>query len=421
MGMKRKLSRRDVMRTMALTGAGAVIGASPAGFALPAPARARSLDAMLRAAVDAGDVPGVVAMAATDSSIIYEGGFGPRSVGMSAKMSPDTVFRIASMVKLLTSVAAMQLVERGKLRLDEPAEKIDPDLASPPVLTGFDDKGAPRLRPAQRPITLRNLLTHTSGYTYPLWDADVVRYLKCCKADKKLPRRPLTFDPDEKWAYGGSIDRVGRLVEIASGMPLERYFHEHITGPLEMVNTVVNLAAGQRAREAGVHRRNADGTFRLEPPEKPTGTGTFLGGGGIYSTAPDYLALLQAFLNGGSLRGATILKPETVAMMSANQIGDLEAGIMKTTNPALSSDVDFFPGVRKRWGFGHMITLDRVRDGRKAGSLTWAGLLNTYYWIDPASGIAGVIMMQMLPFADARALKVYRAFEHGIYRAAKAA
>jgi CubicO group peptidase (beta-lactamase class C family) len=315
----------------------------------------------------------------------------------------------------------MQLVERGKLRLDEPAEKIDPDLASPPVLTGFDDKGAPQLRTARTPLTLHNLLTHTSGYTYPLWDADVVRYLKCCKSDKKLPRRPLTFDPDAKWAYGGSIDRVGRLVEIASGMPLERYFQDNITGPLGMSDTVVNLAASQRVREAGVHRRNADGSFRLEPPEKPTITTTFLGGGGIYSTAPDYLTLLQAMLNGGSLRGATILKPETVALMSANQIGNLEAGHMKTTNPGLSSDVDFFPGVRKRWGFGHMITIDPVRDGRKAGSLTWAGLLNTYYWIDPASGIAGVLMTQMLPFADARALKVYRAFEHGLYRAHKAA
>jgi methyl acetate hydrolase len=416
-----KLSRRDALQTLALAGAGAVIGASSPGLAIPATPNRHGLDTILGSAVDARDAPGVVAMAATDRSIIYQGAFGPRSVGAAPKMSPDTMFRIASMVKLLTSVAAMQLVERDRLRLDEPAERVDPELAPPPVLTGFDDKGAPQLRPAQRPLTLRNLLTHTSGYTYPLWDADVVRYLKCCKTNRKLPPRPLTFDPDAKWAYGGSIDKVGRLVAIASGMPLDRYIKENITGPLGMHDTVVNLTANQRAREAGVHRRNADGTFKLEPPEKPTITTTFLGGGGIYSTAPDYLTLLQALLNGGSLRGATILKPETVALMSENQIGDLEAGIMKTTNPALSSDVDFFPGVRKRWGFGHMITLDGVKDGRKAGSLTWAGLLNTYYWIDPASGVAGVIMMQMLPFADTRALKVYHAFEHGVYRALKSA
>jgi CubicO group peptidase (beta-lactamase class C family) len=419
--MTGQLSRRDALQTLALAGAGAIVGVPSPGAALPAPARNHGLDAILQRAVDAKEVPGVVAMAATDHSIIYEGAFGPRCVGVPAKMAPDTVFRIASMVKLLTSVAAMQLVERDKLKLDEPAEQIDPELASPLVLTGFDAKGEPQMRPARKPLTLHNLLTHTSGFTYPLWDADVVRYLKCAHTDKKLPRKPLTFDPDAKWAYGSSIDRVGRLVEIASGMPLDRYFHEHITGPLGMHNTGFNITASQRAREASVHKRNADGTFKPEPQEKPVVNTVFLGGGGIYSTAPDYLTLLQALLNGGSLRGATILKPETVALMSENQIGDLQAGIMKTTNPALSSDVDFFPGVRKRWGFGHMITLDPVKDGRKAGSLTWAGLLNTYYWIDPASGIAGVIMMQMLPFADERALKLYRAFERGVYHAFKSA
>jgi methyl acetate hydrolase len=417
--MTGQFSRRDALQTLALAGAGAIVGAPSPGLAIPAPQQ--RLDAVLKAAVDAREVPGVVAMAATGSSIIYEGAHGPRCVGTAAKMTSDTVFRIASMVKLLTSVAAMQMVERGKLKLDEPAETIDPELATALVLDGFDAKGAPQMRPPRKPLTLRNLLTHTSGYTYPLWNPDVVRYLQCCKSDKKLPRRPLTFDPDAKWAYGGSIDRVGRLVEIASGTPLAQYFHDNITGPLGMHDTVVDLSASQRAREASVHKRHPNGAFWAEPQEKPSVTKSFLGGGGIYSTAPDYLTLLQALLNGGTLNGVTILKPETVALMSQNQIGDIEAGIMKTTNPALSSDVDFFPGVRKRWGFGHMLTIDPVKDGRKAGSLTWAGLLNTYYWIDPASNVAGVIMMQMLPFADARALKLYREFERGVYHAIKSA
>ena len=416
--MTAQLSRRDALQTLALAGAGAITGVSPAG-AVASPRN--ELDSVLQAAVSSGHTPGVVAMAATGQSVLYEGAFGLRCHGAPAKITADTTFRIASMVKLLTSVAAMQLVERDKLRLDEPAEKIDPELASVPVLGGFDAKGAPQMRPPHKPLTLHNLLTHTSGFSYPLWDANVARYLKCCQSDKKLPRKPLAFDPDAKWSYGGSIDKVGRLVEIASGMPLERYVQEHITGPLGMHDTVVNLSASQRAREASVHRRQADGSLKPEPQEKPVVTKSFSGGGGIYSTAPDYLTLLQALLNGGSLRGATILRPETVALMSQNQIGDLEAGIMKTTNPALSSDVDFFPGVRKRWAFGHMITLDPVKDGRKAGSLTWAGLLNTYYWIDPASNMAGVVMMQVLPFADARALKVYRQFEHGVYRAFKSA
>ena len=415
--MKGQLSRRDALQALAMVGAGAMSGAPSSGRAVPAPGRDHAIDTILQRAVELTQVPGMVAMAATDRAVVYEGAFGPRSVGAPAKMSPDTVFRIASMVKLLTSVAAMQLVEQGRLKLDEPAEKVDPDLASFLVLDGFDDKGAPQMRTPRTPLTLRNLLTHTSGFSYPLWDASVVRYLKCCLTDKKLPKKPLTFDPDTKWAYGSSIDRVGRLVEITSGKPLDRYFLDHITGPLGMHDTAFNIGASQRSREAAIHRRNADGSFKAEPLEKPVVATAFSGGGGIYSTAPDYLTLLRALLNGGSLDGVTILKPETVALMLKNQIGDIEAGIMKSTNPALSSDVDFFPGVRKRWAFGHMITLDPVKDGRRAGSLTWAGLLNTYYWIDPAAGMAGVIMMQMLPFADAHALKLYREFERGIYHA----
>jgi methyl acetate hydrolase len=377
------------------------------------------LDAILQGAVDAREVPGVVAMAATGRAIIYQGAFGPRCLGAPAKMSTDTIFRIASMVKLLTAVAAMQLVEGGKLSLDQPASQIDPELGSIPVLTGFDAKGQPQLRPPLRPITLRNLLTHTSGFSYPLWDENAVRYYAVAGKTKGLPRRPLFFDPDSKWSYGGSIDKVGRLVEIASGEPLDRYFRTHICQPLGMKDTGFELSAAQRAREANLHVHKADGTLVAKPLEKANEPHSHSGGGGIYSTAPDYLTLLQVLLNGGSFDGVQILKPETVALMSGNQTGDIEAGHMKTTSPGLSNDVDFFPGVRLRWAFGHMINLDPVKDGRKAGSLTWAGLYNTYYWIDPASNVAGVIMMQILPFADTRALGLYRKFERGVYRALK--
>jgi methyl acetate hydrolase len=396
---------------------------SGARFAAAAPLRALTrngeVDAALQASVNAAEVPGVVAMAATARSVIYEGAFGVRDIG--AKMSMDTVFRVASMVKLLTSVAAMQLVERGRLRLDDPAANIDPTLASPLVLSGFDARGVPLLRTARKPITLRNLLSHTSGFSYPLWDVNAVRYLKAARGNPELPRTPLFFDPGDRWAYGGSLDRVGRLVEISSGQTLDRYFHDHILRPLGMNDTGFSIMNSQRAREACLHVRESDGTLAPQPLEKRTIPKTFSGGGGIYSTAPDYLTLLQALLNGGSLAGKSILRPETVALMSTNQIGNLEAGIMKTTNPVLSNDVDFFPGARLRWGLGHMINSDPVQAGRKAGSLTWAGLYNTYYWIDPASGIAGVIMMQILPFADANALELYRQFEREIYRAQQAA
>jgi CubicO group peptidase (beta-lactamase class C family) len=418
------MTRRDALLRTASLASASLLCTAPAFAAPPEKSgHAGDVDKALHSAVASQAVPGVVAMAADHRSILYEGAAGLRGAGGEARMTADTVFRIASMVKLLTSVAAMQLVERGRLRLDEPAGDIEPMLSSPRVLTGFDDKGAPLLREARQPITLRHLLTHTSGFSYPLWDSNVLRYVQFARGskDRDLPRMPLMFDPGAKWAYGGSIDRVSRMVEIASGQGIDRYFRDNITGPLGMNDTGFTITEKQRARQARLHRRGADGRLVAQPFEKLETPASFSGGGGIYSTPADYLRLLQALLNGGSLDGAKILKAETVAMMAVNQIGNLQAGIMKTTNPALSNDVDFFPGTRLRWGLGHMINADAVPGGRRAGSLTWAGLYNTYYWIDPGARVAGVIMMQILPFADRRALGVYREFEHAVCQAVRRA
>jgi len=416
------LTRRDALLQTAALVSASLIPAVPALAApSPKPLRSNDIDKALQSAVTAREIPGVVAMAAHEQSVLYQGAIGSRGTSADGGMTTDTVFRIASMVKLLTSVAAMQLVERGRLKLDEPAGNIDPTLSAPQLLTGFDDKGVPQLRPAQKHLTLRNLLTHTSGLSYPLWDASVLRYIHLARSKKDLPRMPLMFEPGTKWAYGGSIDRVSRMVEIASGQGIDRYFRDNVTGPLGMNDTGFTITEKQRARQARLHWRGAEGRLLPQPFEKLEMPTTFSGGGGIYSTAPDYLRLLQALLNGGSLGRASILRPETVALMAVNQIGNLEVGVMRTTNPALSNDVDFFPGTHLRWGLGHMINADAVAEGRKAGSLTWAGLYNTYYWIDPASRVAGVIMMQILPFADRQALKVYREFERGIYRAVRRA
>jgi CubicO group peptidase (beta-lactamase class C family) len=384
------------------------------------------VDAALRDATRAGHLPGVVVMAATDQGVIYEGAFGSRHVGEPPAMTRDTVFRIASMIKLITSVAAMQLVEQGKLGLDDPAPAIDPALAAPQVFTGCDGSGAPLMRPASQPITLRHLLTHTAGFTYRLWDPQVLRYQQACGAlparqRAALPHAPLMFDPGTRWQYGTGIDWVGRIVESVSGERLDVYFRDHILEPLGMADTGFTLSAAQRVREASTHRRKPDGSLTAEPLEKPSHPTAFSGGGGIYSTAPDYLTLLRALMNGGTLDGVTILRPETVALMCQNQIGDIEAGILKSNNPALSNDVDFFPKIPLRWGIGHMINLQPGPNGRSAGSLTWAGLLNTYYWIDPKRRVAAVFMTQVLPFADKPALALYHRFERGIYSAVKAA
>jgi methyl acetate hydrolase len=425
--MTDEFSRRDLLITAtALTAAASVGGVAPA---LAQPAKAPSapnlarVDAVLRAAVDAKEVPGIVAMATTDKGLLYEGAFGTRDLGKGPAMTRDTVFRIASMTKAVTCVAAMQLVEQGKLTLEGPLPDIDKALSAPQVLTGFDASGAPQLRPAKRPITLRHLLTHTAGFSYEIWDADTVRYVKTTGMSSTLTgkvaalRLPLVFDPGERWEYGINIDWVGRLVEHVSGKPLDVYFRDHIFTPLGMKETGYVASPEQRTRQASVHQRQADGSLAPQPLETQFTPEFYAGGGGLYSTAPDYLIFLQMLLNDGSHNGTRILKPETVALMGQNHIGDLEAGILKTSVPVRSNDVDLFPGISLKWGLAYMINMQQGPNGRSAGSLTWAGLFNTYFWLDPKRRVAGMIMTQILPFADTRALAVYGRFERAIYDA----
>jgi methyl acetate hydrolase len=430
--MIRRPSRRYVVKTAATLTAAGALGLRGATRVL-AEAAARSdaktfhLDALLREATGAGEVPGVVAIAATDNGIFYEGAFGRRRLGEAAMMTRDTVFGVASMVKLITSVAALQLVEQNKLSLDVPAPHIDPAVGAPQVLDGFDARGAPQLRPSKRAITLRHLLTHTSGFAYRLWDAKAVRYANAIERlpqalRKAAPRTPLMFEPGDHWQYGTSIDWVGRIVETVSGDPLDVYFRKNIFDPLGMKDTAFVLSQQQYARQASVHRRGPGESLTAEPLEPPakrqaSAPRAFSGGGGIYSTAPDYLTLIRAVLGGGALDSARILRSETVALMGQNQIGDVDVGVLKTTVPALSNDVDLCPGVTCKWGFGHMINMKAMAGGRDAGSMTWGGLLNTYYWIDPGKRIAAVFMTQVLPFADSRALRLYREFERGLYAA----
>jgi len=418
-------SRRDVVKTaVSLTVTGALdVRTAFAHDKVPAPVDRTTvsrIDTMLQAATHAGEVPGVVALATTGDGTIYEGSFGRRRLHDGPAMTRDTVFRVASMVKLMTSVAALQLVEQNRLSLDAPVPEIDPAVGSPKVLEGFDAKGLPLLRPATRPITLRRLLTHTAGFTYRLWDAKAVQYAasinQLTPAQKILAARsPLMFDPGERWQYGTSIDWVGRIVEFVSGDPLDVYFRKHIFDPLGMKDTTFIISPRQQEREASVHRRKADGSLAAQPMEPRSTKQTFSGGGGIYSTGPDYLALIRTLLRGGSLDGTRILRPETVALMGENQIGKIDVGVLKTTAPALSNDVDLCPGISLKWGFGHMINMQPIAHGRSAGSLTWGGLFNTYYWIDPGKRVAAVFMTQVLPFADHRALHLYRQFEREIY------
>jgi methyl acetate hydrolase len=385
-----------------------------------AAAQAR-IDATLSEAVAAGEVPGVVAMATDGTDVLYEGAFGVRDLGKGPAMTLDTVFRIASMTKAITSVAAMQLVESGKLTLDGPLPAIDPALSEPKVLEGFDGSGVPILRPAKRPITLRQLLTHTAGFTYEAWNANTLRYIRetgtpSTQTGKKAALRlPLAFDPGDKWEYGINIDWIGLIIEAVSGKSIDVYLREHVLSPLGMNDTGFVTSPEQRARQASVHQRHADGSLEPQPLPAPFTPEFHAGGGGLHSTARDYLTFLQMLLHQGTLGGARILRPETIALMNRNHIGDLQAGILKTQQPERSCDVDFFPGMPVRWGLAYMINTLPGPNGRSAGSLTWAGLFNSYYWLDPTRRIAGTILTQILPFADPLAVALYGRFERAVY------
>lgn len=381
---------------------------------------AAAIDAALRRATEAGEVAGAVAMATTASDLLYQGCFGSADLATGAPLRPDAIFRLASMTKAITSVAAMQLVERGKLGLDSPIAAVLPHLAAPMVLDGWNGP-MPALRPAARPITLRHLLSHSAGYGYDVWNEEVRRATAALGLPPRpgsvdeLARTPLLFDPGARWNYSIATDIVGHAVAAASGMALDSYLAAHVTGPLGMADTTFTLTDAQRPRLVGVHQRQPDGSLGAGQRPAGNGPGFLAGGGGLVGTAGDYLRFLRMLLRGGTLDGARILAHDTVAEMGRNQIGDLLVQKMVSGVSASSYDCAMFPGMEQKWGLGFLINTAAGPNGRSAGSLAWAGLVNTYFWVDPTAGIAGLILTQSLPFADPKALALLGALERGVY------
>jgi methyl acetate hydrolase len=381
------------------------------------------IDQILLQKCEAKEIPGVVAMAATGNEVIYQGAFGKRDLSKDDPMTADSVFWIASMTKAITTAAGMQLVEQGKLSLDEPIGKLLPDLASPQVLEGFDTKGEPKLRPARKPITLRQLMTHTAGFAYDMWNGDMGTYLEktatpgIISCQNAALKTPLMTDPGTRWEYGINIDFVGKAVEAASGKKLDVYLRENMFAPLGMNDTGFKITDAMRRRLVGMHARGEGGALAPIPFELEQAPEFHMGGGGLYGTAADYIKFTQMILNKGRGNGNQVLKPETVALMGQNNIGELTMGKMVTALPVYTNDVDLYPDIVKKWGLSFLINTAKTPEGRSAGSLAWAGLANTYFWIDPTRNIAGVILMQLLPFADGKALEAFAGFERGVYAA----
>ncbi len=376
------------------------------------------LQAVLDTAVADEDVPFAVGLTGTSAGTTWTGAAGEAAPGRAA--AEDTVFRIFSMTKAVGSTAAMILIDRGKLDFDTPVAEVLPAIADVQVLEGFDGE-TPILRAPTSTATIRHLATHTSGFVYEFWNAEMPKYLEASghptilSGLKSSLMYPLAFDPGSRWDYGIGIDWLGQAVEAVDGRPIDVFCREEIFEPLGMSDTAFEPEGALNDRLAVVKIRNEAGAFEdfeLAPPPHPEVYGM---GHALYSTAPDYMRFLRMYLNRGTLDGARVLSEQGVERMLANHIGDLRIGKMVSVAPAITADVDLFPDIDKTHSFGFMRTEQDIPGRRHAGSQTWAGVCNTHFWFDPTADLAGLIMTQSLPFIEPRFLKTYDAFEGAVY------
>jgi CubicO group peptidase (beta-lactamase class C family) len=380
-----------------------------------------AVDQVLYRAVENGDVPNAVGVAADRDGLVYEGAAGPRAVGQDDPIGPDSPLRIASMTKMVATVAALQLVERGALELDAPADTYLPEFAHLPVLEGFDGD-TPKLRPAGARATVRQLITHTTGLAYWFFSPEIVRWEaltgtpNVMSGSKAVFTAPLVADPGTRFEYGISTDWLGRVMEAASGQSLDAYLDANILGPLGMHNTAFLMTDEQRARSVPVHLRGEDGQWTATDIDWSQRPEWWAGGHGLYSTPRDYLAFQRMLLGGGALGDARILEQASVDAAFTNQIGSLDfPAEIPTADPVSSCDVNLGPGLK--WGLGLLLNTEQQPGMRAAGSGAWVGIFNTHFWVDPASGVTGAIYTQFLPLAEPRALRMYVDFEQALYAA----
>ena len=374
-----------------------------------------ALSTFLGDAVARGDVPGIVAIVVDRDKVLYHEAFGKQNVAKNVPMAKDTIFRIASMTKAVTSVGVMQLVEQGKLGLDDDVSKYLPRLKNPQVFSKVDEKAGTYLtQPAKRPITIRELLTHTSGVGYSWSDHGLAIAQKKTGAtnDSELP---LVNEPGAQWTYGASTRVLGEVIEKITGERIDAYLEAHVLGPLGMHDTSYTVPQDKYSRVITVHQKaNHAITETQNPTPIPA---TIRGDGGLFSTASDYSRFVQMILNRGQLGGVRILKESTVAEMSKNQTGSVKVRLQPTADPLRSKPYPLGAG-EDVWGLGFQIAAPKTPNPsmRSPGSLSWAGINNTFYWIDPQKQVGAVLLMQMLPFYDEAALRVLNGFEERVYR-----
>jgi methyl acetate hydrolase len=377
---------------------------------------ATALTAFLKGATDRGDVPGVAVAVVDKNGVLYNEGFGKSSTLRNTPMAKDTIFNMASMTKPVTSVAIMMLVEEGKLKLDDDVAKYLPKWKDPVVISKFNEADASyETRPAKRPITIRHLLTHTSGIGYGFSSPMLAKIIE--KTKKNELDLPLLFDPGESWAYGASTRVLGLVVEAVSGQKIDAFLQSRILGPLGMNDTSYLVPTAKYPRVVAVNARNAGGKFE-ERPMPATLPATVQGDGGLYGTAGDYGAFLRMLLNRGTLNGKRILSEASVKTMLEPSTGAVVVKEQQSSNESLSRNFPVGAG-KDKWGLGFQLAADKVPNRRSPGSGTWAGIFNTHFFIDPSREIGVVVMMQTLPFYDEASMKVYAGVEEAVYKSLK--
>jgi methyl acetate hydrolase len=387
---------------------------SYAAYAQNRLATSPDIDSYLTSVIRDTRIPGIVALVVDTDRVIYTGAFGRQDVAGGVPMANDTIFRIASMTKPVTSVAVMMLVQEGDIELDDPVSDYLPAFEEQRVIESFNpaDKSY-TTRPAASPMTIRHLLTHTSGLGYAFSNPTLAA-LVGSDPGSSVTSLPLLHDPGTRWTYGESTRVLGTLVEEVSGQPLDEFMAERIFMPLGMSDTFYTVPAAKAARVATVHRTTADGL--VETPNTTPITAPVYGDGGLHSTAADYAKFIQLFLNNGRApNGTRLLSEATVALMGENHIGAVVVEQQPAALPALTEPFPLGAG-RDKFGLGFQITAAQNQpSARSAGSMSWAGIFNTEFWIDPARGVGGVLLMQYLPFYDAAAIETLQGFERRVY------
>ncbi len=387
-----------------------------------------TLDAILQGTVAGSPrVPGVVAMATDRTANIYEGAAGKRVLGQAADMTTDSVFGMFSTTKAITGTAVMQCVEEGRIDLDAPARAYVPDIGKLQVLEGFDAAGKPKLRPPKREVTTRMLMLHTAGLAYDFFNESYNRLAQehgqpsIVTATKQAIMTPLLFDPGERWEYGSNMDWCGQIVESVRGKRLGEVMRERIFEPLGMKDSAFTMTPSMRQRLARIHQREANGSLTplldLELPQNPD---LHMGGHGLYGTVGDYMKFIRMWLNDGAGPNGRVLQPETVRAAAQNGLDDKKIKMLPGVLKMFTNDAEFFPGMPKSWAYSFMINDLDAPTGRPAGALGWAGLANTFFWIDRKNGLGGYWATQILPFGDPVSFTGYMDFETAVYRNAVA-